>query len=464
MNRGLWWRFLALSVLLSLGLSLLYVLLVREASGGARAAIQRSITLIIARGLEEGPYPETMQRLDRMLGDAYEVPQQMWVVDEQRRVLAQREPGELPADAVLDPAMPVHEVRSSRRGWFSGVQVVSTRLQAPTPVFLVTVNSGLPGRPVARLQAVFFVGTLVAAMLLSLALVTLYLRGRSREARRVIAQLEAGDLEARFAPDRLDALGALMLDFNRMADEIERLVHRLQAAEDARRALLQELGHDLRTPLTSLRTSVDTLSAHGDTMPAEDRRAFLDIVRGELDYFVRLVDDLFFIADLAEPRYRRATEPVDLAELVGSELRALQGRQPDGAPQVEFTAPGLPPGQRSVAGDRMLLARLLRNALDNAVRHARSRVRVALSAEPDTIALAIEDDGPGMTPAQIAAFGQRREQRIQAGASSSLSLGLGSVIIRTIVDLHGGRLSLQGDAAGPDAGGTRLTVRLPRSA
>jgi signal transduction histidine kinase len=91
-------------------------------------------------------------------------------------------------------------------------------------------------------------------------------------------------------------------------------------------------------------------------------------------------------------------------------------------------------------------------------------VRVDLSAEPDVIALAIEDDGPGMTPAQIAAFGQRREQRIQAGASSSLSLGLGSVIIRTIVDLHGGRLSLQGDAAGPDAGGTRLTVRLPRSA
>jgi signal transduction histidine kinase len=459
MNRGLWWRFAALSVLLSLVLSLLYALLVRETTGSARAALQRSVTLILARALEEPPYPEAMRRLDRMLADAAEVPREAWLLDAHGTVVAHRGAQLQPPVALpLGDALRVHEVRTLRRHWWSAQPLMLTRLDAPQPLYLLTQGSGLGGRPGIRLQAVFFVGTLVAAMLLSLALVTLYLRGRSRAAREVIARLEAGDLQARFRPDRLDALGALMLDFNRMADEIERLVHRLQAAEDARRAMLQELGHDLRTPLTSLRTSVETLAAHGDTMPPEDRHAFLGILRGELDYFVRLVDDLFFIADLAEPRYRRASTPVDLRELAATELQALKARRPADAPALRLQA-RLPQRPCPVPGDAVLLARLLRNALDNAARHARTHVTVSLHAEDQEAVLRVADDGAGMSAAQVAAFGQRRAQRIQAGAAAqpSLSLGLGSVIIKTITELHGGTLRLDSDGTH----GTTLSVRLP---
>jgi len=459
MNRGLWWRFIALSVLLSLVLSLLYALLVRETTGSARVAIQRSVTLILARALEEPPYAEAMRRLDRMLADAAEVPREVWLLDAQGAVVAHRGVQPQPPVALsFDGTLGVHEVRTLRRRWWSAQQLMLTRLQAPQPLYLVTQSTGLTGRPGIRLQAVFFVGTLVAAMLLSLALVTLYLRGRSQQARQVIARLEAGDLQARFQPDRLDALGALMLDFNRMADEIERLVHRLQAAEDARRAMLQELGHDLRTPLTSLRTSVETLTAHGDAMPAEDRHAFLAIVRGELDYFVRLIDDLFFIADLAEPRYRRASTPVDLRELAATELQALKARRPAEAPALQLQAE-LPEPPCPVPGDAVLLARLLRNALDNAARHARTRVTVSLHTEGPEAVLRVADDGEGMSAAQVAAFGQRRAQRIQAGAAvqPSLSLCLGSVIIKTITELHGGTLHLDSDSTH----GTTLSIRLP---
>jgi signal transduction histidine kinase len=119
----------------------------------------------------------------------------------------------------------------------------------------------------------------------------------------------------------------------------------------------------------------------------------------------------------------------------------------------------LPEHPCPVPGDAVLLARLLRNALDNAARHARTHVTVSLHTEGPEAVLRVADDGAGMSTAQVAAFGQRRAQRIQAGAAAqpSLSLGLGSVIIKTITELHGGTLHLDSDATH----GTTLSVRLP---
>ncbi|HJV60101.1 MAG TPA: HAMP domain-containing sensor histidine kinase [Albitalea sp.] len=468
MNRSLWWRFLALSVVFSLLLSLLYVLLVRETTHTARAAIQRSIMLFIARSLEGAPPAEAMGRLDALLAESPEMPRELWILDAHGRLLASRTGTPLPPlEGLLDAALARHEVRTTPRGWLSGQQLSVARLDTPEPRFVLSRNSGVVGRPILRFQSIFFVGSLVVAMFLGLSLVTLYLRGRSHEARQVIARLEAGDLQARFRADRLDAIGALMLDFNRMADEIARLVQRLQTAEDARRALLQDLGHDLRTPLTSLRTSIDTVTTHGAAMPEAERAEFFAIIRSELDYFVRLIDDLFFIADIAEPRYRRSAERVDVAGLLGAELRAAQSRRPGDAPgpALEYTlsAPAHQ-GGCEVVGDRMLLSRLLRNGLDNATKHARRRVHVAVQAEPHAIELRIEDDRPGIDASQIASFGRRRTQRLHSDAARpSLSLGLGSVIMKTIVDLHGGELAVSAGAQG-DGAGTRLTIRLPREA
>jgi signal transduction histidine kinase len=456
-NRALWWRFLAASVLCSVLLSLLYVGLVRETNAGARSAVQRSVMLLLVHALEPGPYPVAMQRLDALFADSPELPRNVWVVDERGRVLAQRGEEAPPpqSQALLEPMPAPHELRSLRRSWLGGTQVSAVRLQADAPRFVLALNVGLPGRPILRTQALFFVGALVLAMLLGLGLVLLYLRGRSQQVRAVIARLEGGDLGARLRPDRLDDLGRLMLDFNRMADEIERLVRRLQDAETARRSLLQELGHDLRTPLTSLRTAVETLSEHGSVLSDADRAAFLGIVRGELDYFVRLIDDLFFIADLDEPRYRRATEGVDVVTLLRHETDSARQRH---RAHFGFVAPAQP---LVIPGDRMLLARLLRNALDNAGRHARSKVDASLRIEGGHLLLQVEDDGAGIGAGQAAAFGRRRSQRVQTGAAEpTMSLGLGSVIMKTIVELHGGTLAI---AAGP-SGGTRLRVTLPAPA
>lgn len=466
MNRSLWWRFLAISVVFALVMSVVYVAFMRETTSSGRANLQRSILLFAARIVEDGPVDQSMRRLEGYLAESPEVPTQLWVVDEQGRVLASRSGKPPPLDWLrIDKPVRVHELVRSASLSLRGPVLTIVRLQGDEPRYLVARFVGLPGRPILMLQITSFVVALGGALFLGLTLITLYLRARSRQARQVIARLESGDLRARLVPERLDALGALMLDFNRMADEIERLVLRLQAAEDARRGLLQELGHDLRTPLTSLRTSIETLSAHGPSMPAPDREAFFAIVHSELEYFVRLIDDLFFIADIAEPHYRKAAERLDLRELLRGELAAMRGRPaPSAEAPVRFEmADDAPLGDECrVIGDRMLLSRVFRNALDNAAKHARGLVRVSFARGPHELSVIIDDDGPGMSAEGIAAFGRRRHQRLQAGASQPfMSLGLGSVIIKTIVELHGGRWQLRSAAAGDAVQGTRLAITLP---
>jgi K+-sensing histidine kinase KdpD len=115
-----------------------------------------------------------------------------------------------------------------------------------------------------------------------------------------------------------------------------------------------------------------------------------------------------------------------------------------------------------IRGDSYLVSRLFRNALDNAVRYARSSVRVSVRRNGESIEVAIEDDGDGMSVEAMANFGQRRSRRFFGSAgSTATSLGLGSVIIRTIVELHHGRLALASRAVDPTVHGTRMMISFP---
>lgn len=464
MSRLLWLRFLAISVAFGLLLGALYALLVRELAGDVSNDVQRSMYLFIARIVEEGPYPESVRRIDRFRAESTALSMQLWVISDAGATLASS------TDAAPPPWLRqigkprrIHEVLTQGRFFSTASAMAVVRLDAAEPTYLVIRNAGTPRPRIFLTLGLFFVATVVGAVFLGLLLVMLYLRGRSREARQVIARMEAGDLTARFHADRLDATGRLMLDFNRMADEIERLVQRLQQTERARRELLQELGHDLRTPLTSLRTAVETLAAHGDVMPATERHAFMEVVTGEFGYFRKLIDDLFFIAEIDEPRYRHAAERIDLAAVIGAEMQGMENGRCGAAHQIRCGWRDLPPtpGRHLVAGDPHLITRLFRNLFDNTARHARSAVQVGIASNDGFVEVRIEDDGAGMTPAAMAAFGQRRSRRILAGnADFAASLGLGSVIVRTIVELHGGRLALE---SSPEAG-TCITVSLPEEA
>ncbi len=470
MRGGIWLRFLGISAFFAVLLSVLYFMLMREVAGPASSEVQRSIYLFIAHLVEDQPYAESIKRIERWRADSPAMAMELWVLSASGHVLASSTDAAPPRLLQrMEKPQQVHEVVSRGR-FFSGAPALAlVRLQGATPTYLAVYNPGLGGRHTFLILGALFVATMLGAILLGLLLVTLYLRIRSREVKLLIAQLESGDLAARFRPDRLDAVGRLMLDFNRMADQIERLVTRLQTSERARRELLQELGHDLRTPLTSLRTALETLETHGEAMSTQERQEFFRVVTSEFAYFRKLIDDLFFIAEIDEPHYRRTAERIDLGALITAEITQMESSHWPAASGsmrgVRFELSGQPAANiLSVIGDPYLIARLFRNVFDNAAKYARNCVRINIQSNDATVKVTIEDDGPGMSAEKIAAFGKRRSQRLAASSSDfGTSLGLGSVIIKTIVELHGGHLQLESNA--PDAAlhGTRLTICLPRS-
>lgn len=462
MSRTLWLRFFGISMVFALMLSALYLFMIREIAGKPSKEVQHSVYLFLAHIAEQHPYAESLRRIDELRAESPAMALDLWVVSDSGNVLAANTAGSPPARfARMPKPVRVHEVVTRGRFFSGSPAIASVRLNAAEPTYLLVRNRGTPSGGTFLILAALFVVTVVGAIFSGLLLVTFYLRGRSQQVKHVIARMESGDLGARFVSDRLDAVGGLMLDFNRMADEIQRLVARLETTERARRELLQELGHDLRTPLTSMRTAIETLAAHGNAMPAQERDDFMNVVSGELAYFSKLIDDLFFIAEIDEPRYRKNAERIDLAELLASEMHAAEAH-PRKDIRFDLVCETTEQDGRTIVGDPYLISRLFRNVLDNAVRHAHSCVRAGVRHSEEGMEVVIEDDGDGMSKDAIDNFGLRRSRRFFGTAgSASTSLGLGSVIIRTIVELHHGRLQLASKAVEPAIAGTRMTIFFP---
>ena len=315
-------------------------------------------------------------------------------------------------------------------------------------------------------QAILIFALLVGSLGLAATITFFYLRRKSREAREVLGRLSRGDLKARFEIRRVDQIGSLMLDFNRMTSEIEDLVHRLHEAENARTRLLQELGHDLRTPLTSMRTAFETLREHAARLTESDRESLMGMIGADIRYFGELLDELMQVADFSMPGYRTTTENVDLGTILANEVRgreAARGISPAHALtyHLDLRNDATNSGFRML-GESLLLQRAFRNALVNAERFARQSISIRGQAAPEGISVTIEDDGAGFSADALDSFGRRRERRERSSEKPDghYSLGLGSVIMRTIAELHQG--TVLAENVPPPREGARVVFRFAR--
>ena len=213
--------------------------------------------------------------------------------------------------------------------------IIKLAIESPTYLVLAPQREDRAHRR-DFLQVLLFGAALAITALISMLMTFFYLRKKSKEASEVLLRLERGDLKARFQIKNFDEMGSLMLDFNRMAQEIERLVGRLQDTEKTRRMIFQELSHDLRTPLTSLRTAIDTLAAHGEQMTADQRKEIITVCQAEISYYMEILEALLFIAQMDEPRYKKDTEAVNLSELLGAELQIRRSGELTTASRIEW--------------------------------------------------------------------------------------------------------------------------------
>lgn len=379
----------------------------------------------------------------------------LWLVNDKGEILSANNLQGLPIEW---PSLPrpkkVHGIRSNDGVLFNPKTFV-IRLDTEPKTYLVSHNQRtLFQGPFLWIQGMHTFTTAALAMFFALSLLFFYLRRKSREARMVLNRLEGGDLKARFDIHRFDEFGNLLGDFNRMADQIEHLVKRVSDTEASRSRLLQDLGHDLRTPLTSLSTSIETLNVHDKALDESTRSELYGVMTSDILYFKELLEKLTIVATIEDPRYKASTEVIRLDELLSAEIR----NRVLGSEKLSWKFHPEDSGSPVVLGDQHLITRLFKNALDNASRFAKNTIEVRLREMKDSIEVLIMDDGPGLSPEALAAFGTRRERRSIREKSHEFSLGLGSVIMKTIAEAHEGSVSME-NQHGKEGACLRVTFR-----
>jgi two-component system sensor histidine kinase MprB len=251
------------------------------------------------------------------------------------------------------------------------------------------------------------------------------------------------DLSGRIEPSGEDEIGRLAVSFNAMLDVIERSITALDASVDAQRQLVADASHELRTPVTSLRTNIEILQRGDDLDPDEHRRLLGDVVE-QIEELTLLVNDLIDLARGEEPR--ADTEDIRLDVLVEDVLDRARRHAPGTTLQAELH-PTL------ITGVPGRLERAVSNLVDNAIKYSPpgEPVEVVLRADE----LTVRDHGPGISADELPYIFERFYRG--ADARSRPGSGLGLAIVRQVVLQQGGSIA----AEGPSDGGTLMRMRLP---
>ncbi|WP_025113114.1 sensor histidine kinase KdpD [Pseudomonas sp. H1h] len=241
-----------------------------------------------------------------------------------------------------------------------------------------------------------------------------------------------------------------------LADDLE--AARLHGeTEQLRSALLASVSHDLRTPLTAMRGSIDSLLALGEAIPLEDRRELLEGTRDEAERLDRYIQNLLDMTRLGHGALKLARDWVAPADIVGSSLNRLRAVL---APlQVSTDVPAELP---LLFVHAALIEQALVNVLENAARFspAHGRLQLSAGASGEEIFFTVSDEGPGIPEDERAKIFDMFYTAAR-GDRGGQGTGLGLAICQGMVGAHGGRISV---ADGIDGRGTSITLHLPLQA
>jgi two-component system OmpR family sensor kinase len=257
-----------------------------------------------------------------------------------------------------------------------------------------------------------------------------------------------GDLCARVTEP---STGATDDELARLARSINAMAASLQQARQAEREFLLSVSHDLRTPLTAIGGWAEALADGA----APDPAAAGETIRAASSRLDRLVRDLLDLARLRARAFTLDLATVDLREVASGTLDGFRPELEDSGLTVAIDVPAEPV---LVDGDADRLAQVVANLVDNAGRHADTRLRVEVRAGGDRALLAVEDDGPGIPAAERPLVFERLHGGTRPAARAGTGTGLGLAIVRELARAMGGDVIAE---AAP-SGGARLVVMLPQ--
>ncbi|MDI3284384.1 PAS domain S-box protein [Polyangium sp. 15x6] len=237
--------------------------------------------------------------------------------------------------------------------------------------------------------------------------------------------------------------------------ERQRTEEALRTADRRKDEFLAMLSHELRNPLSTIRNAVGVLHCIRTDNPRVER--LHDMIDRQSEQLARMVDDLLDVARITQGKLGLRKERIDLAAIVS---RAVETSRPLIDAAGHTLSITMPPGNVMLEGDLGRLSQVLSNLLNNAAKYTESRGLLRLSADVqgDEVQIQVEDNGMGIPSDVLPHVFDLFTQSSRAIDRAQGGLGIGLTLVRTIVEMHGGKVAAR--SAGPGQGAA-FTVRLP---
>ncbi len=353
--------------------------------------------------------------------------------------------------APATPLVPITEFGFSLRRGMSDdavlnddMRVSGQRVNTTSGAYTVIAGGGSEAVEAAAQSIALLLAAGAPIIILVAATATYTLVRRSLQSvdaiRSRVAEISTSDLAERVpVPGGRDEISALALTMNEM-------LARLEAGHRTQRRFLSDASHELRSPLATIISGLEVAEAHPELLDAE---LAVDTLLPEAQRMRALIEDLLMLARADERSLVMRKERVPLGDL--AEVEAARARRNAGRTIDTAISPVC------LVGDQSAVARVIRNLVDNAVRHAKSRVDIRVESRDGNAVLSVSDDGPGIPAAErdrvFGRFVRLDSDRSRTGGGT----GLGLAIVAEVVTAHGGRVTID-DRCG---GGTTVIVTLP---
>lgn len=293
------------------------------------------------------------------------------------------------------------------------------------------IATGRP--PFTRWSFLPYYGLILLVVALLCWLLAINIASPLGELARTVERFGRGDLSARVGSRRRDEIGGVARAFDQMADRIETLL-------TAERRLLQDISHELRSPLARLSFAAEL------TKTATDRNAAAARINKEIERLTNLVGALVEVTRVEGDPSSRGVEDLDLSRLVAELVEA--SRMEAEARGCRFHLEGN--AAVGVRGDRELLRRAIENVLRNAVRYAPegSAIDVAVASADGKASVSVRDYGPGVTEEMLPKIFQPFFRADDSRDSQTGGVGLGLAIAHRAISAHHGQITAENAAPG----------------
>ena len=303
----------------------------------------------------------------------------------------------------------------------------------------------VPWRPVAaRLLWAVGLGVLLAALLAGW--LSRFLGRRLEGLDSAARRLAEGDLSARVEVEGSDEIAEVGLAFNEMAGQLEE-------ARVHERGFLTAVGHDLRTPLTTIAGYAEALEE--GKVAAEELPRVSRVIHRESRRLSRLLEDLMLLSRLEAGEFQLRLEQVELARHLGGSVEAYRGRADEAGVSLEADLAEVPP----MAVDPDRIDQMVGNLVENALRYTPQggTVRLILGKEASGVRISVSDTGPGIEAADLPHIFERLYVAQRYRPARPEGSGLGLAIVKELAEAMGGTAGV----ASEPGRGTTVTVTLP---